>query len=267
MMPRCTPTLDRSADGRTPAMPPRMPAMPPRSHRWLPVVVVFALSAALAGSVAAAAELRPFQVSYVWLWHGAPVALSSIQLTHRHDDIWADTSSTRPRGIGHLYPMRPHLQSIMRISAQGGVQPLHFVATGSGRRHDAQVDFDWDAGRITGIYEGAKLHMPTQAGVQDDLSVQIALLVQLLAGQTPDETLEIDRDTVRKYIYRREGDQTLHTALGPIDTTVYAIHHPGSPRTTRFWCAPSRNFIPMQVQQKRINSVEWTMRIRSLTIG
>jgi len=293
-MPRPTPTLDRHgataclsdtaaatpATATTPAARATLassaapttsaaPATPAtsaarRPRRWL-LMGVFALGAALAGSLAAASELRPFQVSYVWVWHGATVALSSLELTHRQDDIWAYTSSTGPRGIGRLYPMRPHLQSIMRIGAQG-VQPLHFVATGSGRRHDAHVDFDWDAGRITGTYEGAKVDMPTQAGVQDDLSVQIALLVQLLAGKTPDKALEINKDAVREYVYRREGEQTLDTALGSIDTIVYAIHHPGSPRTTRFWCAPSKNFIPMQAQQKRIDSVEWTMRIESLTI-
>ncbi|HEX4025473.1 MAG TPA: DUF3108 domain-containing protein [Steroidobacteraceae bacterium] len=239
------------------------PAAADRRPRWLAALVIV-LTAALAGR-AAAAELQPFQVSYAWVWHGAPVAVSTIELTHRQGDIWAYTSSTKPRGIGRLYPMRPHLQSIMRINAQG-VQPLHFVATGSGRNHDADVDFDWDSGHITGLYEGAHVDLPIQPGVQDDLSVQIALLVQLLGGGTPDKALEINKDAVREYDYRREGEQMLNTALGPIDTIVYEIHHAGSPRTTRFWCAPSKGFIPMQVQQRRLDRVEWTLRIRSLAI-
>ncbi|MGH8207015.1 MAG: DUF3108 domain-containing protein [Steroidobacteraceae bacterium] len=238
--------------------------------RWiagalLAVCAVLAALCVLAAPARAAEALQPFEVSYVWQWHGAPVALSTIDLAHRDGDVWAYTSSTKPRGIGRLYPMRPHLQSIMRISAQG-VQPLHFVATGSGRSHDANVVFDWDTGRVTGIYEGARIDLPTQPGIQDDLSVQIALLVQLQGGRMPDRALEINRNSVREYDYRREQQQTLDTALGPIDTIVYAIHHAGSPRTTRFWCAPSKGFIPMQVQQTRLDRVEWTMRIRSLRI-
>jgi hypothetical protein len=243
---------------------------PPRARSGRIVAAALMLLGAVLANCAASAsacadELRPFQVSYDWQWHAATVALSTIDLVHRQGDVWAYSSSTRPRGIGRLYPMRPNLQSIMRISAQG-VQPLHFVATGSGRSHDANVDFDWDTGHITGIYEGAKIDLPIQPGVQDDLSVQIALLVQLLGGRTPDKALEINQNAVREYDYQREGEQTLDTALGPIDTVVYSIHHAGSPRTTRFWCAPSMGFIPMQVQQKRLEHVEWTMRIRSLTI-
>jgi hypothetical protein len=232
------------------------------------VAAVTARSAAADEAVTAApaaGELQPFRVSYLWLWHGAPVAVSTLVLTHRQDDIWAYSSSARPRGLGRLYPMRPNLQSIMRISAQG-VQPLHFVATGSGRNHDADLDFDWTAGRIHGVYGGAKVDLPTQPGVQDDLSVQIELLVQLRAGNTPDKALEINQDAIREYEYQREGHSMLDTELGPVDTIVYAIHHPGSPRTTRFWCAPSMGFIPMQVQQKRVNAVEWTMRIQSLQL-
>lgn len=207
--------------------------------------------------------LQPFQASYLWYWHGAAIAFSRLQLTHQADDLWAYTSTTRPRGIGRLYPMRPDLQSLMRITPEH-VLPLHFKVTGSGRGHDSDVSFDWQSLRATGLYEGVHIDEPVHPGDQDDLSVQIAMLTKLLAGQTPDRVMEIDKDGVREYDYEREGDEQLDTALGRIDTTIYASHHPGSPRTTRFWCAPSLGYIPLQVQQRRENTVEWTMKIRSL---
>jgi hypothetical protein len=243
-----------------------------RRHRYtsrrrlvLPLMLVLAtvLASWLAAPFAAADDLQPFQASYLWYWHSAPIALSSLQLQHRDDDTWVYDSTTRPRGIGRLYPMRPVLHSLMRVTAQG-VQPLEFIATGSGRRHDADVKFDWDANRATGIYEGAKIDLPIQPGVQDDLSVQIAMIRQLLQGHTPDAVMEISKDEVREYNYDRASEEMLDTTLGRIDTIVYVSHHAGSPRTTRFWCAPSLGFIPVQVQQKRLDAVEWTMRIRSL---
>ncbi|HEX4052289.1 MAG TPA: DUF3108 domain-containing protein [Steroidobacteraceae bacterium] len=211
----------------------------------------------------ATAQLQPFQASYLWYWHGTPIAFSRMNLVHRADDLWVYSSTTRPRGIGRLYPMRPDLQSLMRITPEH-VLPMHFKVTGSGRGHDSDVSFDWQSLRATGLYEGAHIDEPVHPGDQDDLSVQIAMLTKLLAGQTPDRVMEIDKDGVREYDYEREGEEQLDTALGRIDTTVYASHHPGSPRTTRFWCAPSLGYIPLQVQQRRDNSVEWTMKIRSL---
>jgi hypothetical protein len=251
-----------------------MSVLPQRQHLHRQLRGLFALAASIAmlftppALQAQDSELQPFQASYVWYWHGAEVALSRVSLTHQSDDLWSYDSSTRPRGIGVFHPERPDLHSLMRIT-DGQVTPLQFKATGSGRQHDANVSFDWDHGRATGLYEGVELNLPVTAGVQDDLSVQIAMLAQLRAGETPERVMEIDKSSVREYDYTRESDVALDTALGRIDTTVYALHHPGSPRTTRFWCAPSLGYIPLQVQQRRDSAdgsrgVEWTMKIRSL---
>jgi hypothetical protein len=126
------------------------------------------------------------------------------------------------------------------------------------------VTFDWATGRASGVYETVKLDLPIKSGVQDDLSIQIALLVALRQGRAPTNLSLIDKNTIREYSYVLVGNETISTKLGRIDTVVYASHHEGSPRTTRFWCAPSKGFIPMRVEQKRIDSVEWTMEIESL---
>src|SRR5580698_4317282 len=146
--------------------------------------------------VVRAEDLRPFEVSYSWTWRGVTVALSSLTLAHGDDDQWTYSSTNEPRGLGKLYPMRPKMQSTMRITGQN-VQPQSFVATGGGAAHDANVTFDWNAGRATGVYENAKLALPLKPGVQDDLSVQIAMLVQMLHGNTPADLSMIDKDAVR----------------------------------------------------------------------
>jgi len=227
------------------------------------IAAVAALIATAAPAPAQSEELEPFDASYSWSWHGATVALSTLKLEHGDGDSWTYSSTTRPSGIGHLYPMRPVLRSNLSITDQG-VRPLSFKADGGGTAHNADVSFDWDSGRASGIYEGTVVDLPLTAGIQDDLSVQIAMMVELLHGRTPQHLSIIDRNSTRDYRYRREGAETISTRLGPIDTVIYSSQHPGSPRVTRFWCAPSRGYLPMRVEQKRINSVEWTMDIRSL---
>ena len=69
---------------------------------------------------------------------------------------------------------------------------------------------------------------------------------------------------MREYQYTREGEATLQTPLGTIATIVYQERARGSPRVTRFWCAPERGYIPLKVEQTRGKDVEWTMEIRSL---
>jgi hypothetical protein len=230
------------------------------------LAAAIALYASTTAAVVSAEELSPFEASYAWSWHGATVAVSTLRLERGKDDTWVYSSTSAPRGLGYLYPMRPKLRSTLRITDQG-VQPLSFKAEGAGDSHNADVSFDWSAGRATGVYEGTAVDMPLRSGLQDDLSVQIAMMVELLHSRTPEHLWMIDRNSAREYRYRREGAQTIDTALGRIDTIVYSSQHPGSPRVTRFWCAPSAGYLPMRVEQKRIDSVEWSMEIRSLKRG
>ncbi len=219
---------------------------------------------ATAAPGAGADELKPFQASYEWLWHGMTVAQSNLSLEHSGGH-WVYRSRSDPRGLGRMFSERPVQESVIDVT-QAGARPLSYKAddgTSSGK-HDADLTFDWEHGRVTGVYENTKVDLPLQQDVQDDLSVQIALMVELLAGRTPRQFQIIDRNTVREYTYERDGEQTLDTALGRIPTVVYRSQKAGSPRVTRFWCAPGRGFIPLQVEQKRGTEVQWMMKIVSL---
>jgi hypothetical protein len=240
--------------------------MAPRLKRYRLAATLLWLVAALSPALTAAAEaLTPFTASYSWSWHGAVIAVSTLKLEPRQGDSWIYSSSSEPRGLGNLYPMRPRLRSVLRVTDQG-VQPLSYHATDgtSANERGADVTFDWDSGRASGVYEGVKVDLPLKTGLQDDLSIQIALLYALRQGRAPGDLSMIDKNSIRDYNYVREGPQTIDTKLGRIDTVVYASNHPGSPRVTRFWCAPSRGYVPVRVEQKRIDSVEWTLEIQTL---
>jgi len=116
-------------------------------------VIALAWADLASAQPAQSGELRPFDASYSWSWHGATVALSTLKLEHGEGDSWIYSSTTRPSGIGYLYPMRPVLRSSLRITDQG-VRPLSFKAEGGGADHNADVSFDWDAGRASGRVRG-----------------------------------------------------------------------------------------------------------------
>jgi len=209
-------------------------------------------------------ELKPFEASYDWIWHGVTVAVSTLWL-EQQDDKWIYRSKSEPRGIGRMFSERPTQESVMEIT-DAEVRPLSYKADDgtSSTRRDANVQFDWQHNRITGVYEDTRVDMPIPPGIQDDLSVQIALMVKLLAGHTPTKLSLLSGNAVREYRYSREGEETLTTPVGTIQTIIYRSEKQYSPRVTRFWCAPSLGFIPLRVQQKRKNDVEWTMQAQSV---
>jgi Protein of unknown function (DUF3108) len=227
---------------------------------------VFAVfCAALAPSRAALADqLKPFEVSYAWMWHGMTVAVSTVKLEHQ-GDTWVYSSRSSPRGIGKVFSQRPTQKSVVRVTDKG-VQPLSYDADDgtSSTNRDAHVKFDWDTGRVTGVYEDAKVDMPLHPDIQDDSSVQIALMVELLAGREPQKFQLLDKNSVREYSYHREREESIDTAVGKVDTIEYGAQKVGSPRITRFWCAPSRGYIPMRVEQKKDDDVQWTMQLQSI---
>jgi Protein of unknown function (DUF3108) len=234
------------------------------SARRLPRLTVALLAAWTLSTAAIADELKPFEATYNWIWHGMTVAVSTLRL-ERQDDTWVYKSKSEPRGIGRVFSERPIQESVLKVGDEG-VEPLSYKADDgtSSTKRDANVTFDWDHKRATGVYEDAKVDMPISPGIQDDLSVQIALMVELLRGHTPETFSLINGNSVRDYHYSREGEETVTTPAGTFPTVIYSAQKQGSPRITRFWCAPSLGYLPLRVQQKRGDDVEWTMQVQKV---
>jgi Protein of unknown function (DUF3108) len=238
----------------------------PRGALALALTFALALAGALARpSAAQADELKPYQASYAGIWHGLTVAASQLKLEHTGDS-WTFSSRSEGRGIGKLASgVFPPLQvSVVRISG-GAVQPQSFKSSGGSASKNTDLKYDWQSHRVTGTYEGTPVDLPLTPRVQDDGSVQLALMVELLAGHTPETVELIDKNSVRDYQFAREGEAKLSTPLGEVATVIYRSQKANSPRATRFWCAPDRGYVPMKVEQTIGQDVQWTLLIQSLT--
>ena len=178
------------------------PPRPKRQARCRTLILTALLSVALV-NVAAADELKPFEASYAWIWHGMDVAVSTLKL-EKTGDTWTYGSKSEPRGIGKVFPERPIQRSVLRVT-DAGTQPLSYQASDgtSSTRRAVDVKYDWEQGRLTGVYEDTKVDLPLTPGVQDDASVQVALMVELLRGHTPEHFSLLNKDAVREYRYVR----------------------------------------------------------------
>ena len=214
--------------------------------------------------VAAADTLEPYKATYNGIWGGMTVAFSTLQL-EQTGDTWNFSSRSEPRGIGKLASgvFAPYQVSVVRVT-DSGVQPQSFKSSGGDSGKSITLNYDWQAHRVTVVYEGTKVDLPLTPHVQDDGSVQLGLMVDLLAGRTPPTVQLIDKNSVREYEFTRDGEATIKTALGDVHAVVFKSQKKYSPRITRFWCAPDRGYIPVKVQQTKGDDVQWTMEIQSL---
>ena len=232
------------------------------------LLLLSAAPALLAETVPAAAPgapLRPFTTSYAVAVRGLNAGTTDFKFRQESSGEWTYLSRSQPRGLFRLLSSAAMtVTSRMSIGAEG-VRPLQFSAH---ENDDASltgdVHFDWTANRATGIIDGVRVDMALQAGVQDDLSVQIALIQALANGQTPAGFSVFDKKGIREYAYTRVGAETLHTPVGDVATIIYRSQRAHSPRSTRFWCAPEYGFVPMRAEQRREDHLEWTMTLRSI---
>ncbi len=99
----------------------------------------------------------------------------------------------------------------------GQIVPEHFTGDDGtdSKRRDQDLVFDWEHGRVTGIAETQPVDLPLQPGLQDGMSVQVALIHALLAGHTPSRVPDGRQDQDQGIrLHARKARQTVQTRTG-----------------------------------------------------
>lgn len=212
-------------------------------------------------TAAAASRPVPFVATYTISWHGVTAGTSTLQLRETAPQSYLYTSTDTAYGVFRLAFPHPLLQSSRFTIEDGKVQPLDFQAGGAG--NDVMARFDWKTGQVTGMAKGKRLDLKLQAGTQDPLSVQIAIMLKLLARDAPDSFWMLNTDEIDRFQYVRHGESTLDTPAGKLRTILYTSHQPGSDKTTYLWLAPALDYMPARAEQHRKGSTQVALEIRS----
>ncbi len=203
----------------------------------------------------------PFVATYTIAWHGITAGSSTLELRKTAPQVYLYTSTDKAYGLFRLAFPRPLRQSSrFRITA-GEVEPLDFQAGGAGT--DVMAQFDWKDGHVTGMAKGKLLDLKLQPGTQDPLSVQIAIMLKLLAQDAPDGFWMLNTDEIDRFEYVRHEEATLDTPLGKLRTILYTSHAPGSDKTTYLWLAPTLDYMPARAEQRVKGSTQVALEIRA----
>jgi hypothetical protein len=210
-------------------------------------------------------DLRPFEASYGFHYKGMYAANTTLTLTQAGADRWTYRSAGEARGLYKMLPIDSPAQSSELTVDSSGIKPLRFTqANGSSQDRAIDIRFDWQTSRVNGTVETKPVDEPVPTGTQDDLSVQLALLRALARGESKGDFSTYGDRGLRGYRFKVEGDETIKTELGEVATRILVTERDGSPRITRYWCAPAYGYLPLRVEQRRLDAVEWTLEIRTL---
>jgi uncharacterized protein DUF3108 len=191
---------------------------------------------------------------------------SVLELTRKSDHEYTYQSRNTARGLFRIAVPDTVTQVSNFAIVDGLVTPQTYVGDdgSSDTDRDVSLKFDWTARRVTGTSEDNPVDLPIEPGVQDGLSVQIALMCALAAGEMPSHFRMIDKDEVKEYQYTREGEAKLDTPVGKLDTVIYKSQKAGSSRATRLWIAPSLGYLPVRAEQSKRDKRELQLTLRAL---
>jgi len=187
-------------------------------------------------------------------------------LERREDGRWSYSSRSVARGIFRLIvPGDITQDSVFRLEGDQ-ILPDHYRGDDGtpATKRDVNLTFDWHSHHVTGVYEDVPVDLPIEPGVYDDMSIQVALMNDLLHGVVPTTFRLIDRNIIKDYRYTAEGSVMLQTAIGLKTLLIYRSRKVGARSSTLFWCSPDLGYLPLKVERHDgADKVEWAMTVQS----
>lgn len=232
-------------------------------------LILLALAWPAAPTRADPAQPRPFSATYEVSYRG--IRAGSLTFTLSSDAAtgrYIYETRAKPSMLARLVVSGGAFErSELQIDAQG-VRPLSWQLEDgkSGNDKDGALTFDWQVGKVTGRVEDVAVELPLEPGVQDRLSIQIAVMTALLREESPGTIALIDDERVKRYTYLEKHQETLDSPLGQLQTVLYESAREGSDRLSRFWFVPGKQFITARAEQLRKGKVETVMVLTALDL-
>jgi hypothetical protein len=240
-----------------------------RNVAWRALALLAACNAALpADADPTAGELEAYTASYQVSYRGIGGGqVESSLKPGGAPGIWLYSTRAYPNFLGRMaVSASAREQGTMLITGER-VRPLAFEFNDGSAEDakDVRLEFDWDAGKVTGTADGEQFTYDIEPGTQDTASVQAAMMVELLAGRAPTGFAIVAGGRLRQYRYWSEGTARITTPSGQYDTVVWASQRDGSSRMQRVWHAPELGYVPVQAIQYRKGKPELQMKLASLS--
>lgn len=218
------------------------------------LALIILLNSGPAAAEAVAARLSPYVADYKVKYGSLSVGTSRTELS-RSDipDLWVMETQLRASGLGRLVADGDLLQHSSFQFDGASLRPLRYRFDDGTKQveRDVVLQFDWRAGRVTGVAEESPVDVAVESGLQDAASNQAFVQWRLQGGAEPGVVPMIEKDRIKYYRYTLLRRERLKTSIGVLDTVVYRSAREGSSRENLFWYAPELGYVIVQAEQRR----------------
>ncbi|MEO0423842.1 MAG: DUF3108 domain-containing protein [Pseudomonadota bacterium] len=193
--------------------------------------------------------------------------------------VWRYRSELRAKGLGKLFFGGTTFEDALFEVRDGRLRPLHVTGLDTMKDRAKDVTFTWpegdDAASEGPLAEGTdaeatfSMEMPPEvldrallipaigldlehSGAARDADGKLTLASAPLDPDRGYRFRVLERGQLRDYYARLVGEEALDGPEGdPVETLVFEHRRDGSSRTTTFWLAPSLDYLPIQIQQRK----------------
>jgi hypothetical protein len=174
----------------------------------------------------------------------------------------------KPTGMARLISRGTMAVRSEFINTDDGVLPIEFRSQDT-IRDDPNVDlsFDWDALEARGLVDGDPVVLPLDGITHDSVSIQYALMQDLLNGGVRERYSLFDIDKTKVVKASTIDTKQVSTKAGQF--TAVGIQHQkeGSSRITTLWCVEELGYLPVIIEQHRKGKLNFRATLVRYTPG
>lgn len=226
------------------------------------ILAMFALL--LAVSTAGAADLTPHRAEYK-----VKISVVSGQLNTELRAVesgFVATHSIKPVGVSRIITNgRMEVSSEFTTDADG-VKPVSFHEVDTIKDEpEVRLSFDWTTNIASGTVGEDDVTIELEGISHDNVSIQYALMHDLLNGGAQETYILFDVDKMRVAHVRNIGTKTIKTKAGSYEVVGIQHQKEGSSRVTTLWCAPALGYLPVVIEQHRKKKLNFRATLTEYT--
>lgn len=230
-------------------------------------IFMFLLLLAPAAFAEKIVTLEPYNATYSVKYRGFEAGLLHFNLSQTTNQTYRYETRVKPGLLARFFVGPDAVERTVVQVDEHGVRPLSWFSEDGKKKtsHDGALAFDWEKNRVSGRVEDENVDMPIEPGVQDRLSMQVAVLAALQNKAQPAAISMIDGERVKHYSYELKGEQQVSTDAGSYATIIYESRRKGSSRLKRIYHSPELGYIPVRIEALRKGKIETVMELVSVT--
>ena len=133
-----------------------------------------------------------------------------------------------------------------------GVKPVRFHEVDTIRDEpEVDLEFNWTRNEAFGTVGEDEVRLQLDGIAHDNVSIQYALMHDLLTDKRSDQYTLFDIDKMRVANVSNVGEKEVKTKAGTFLAVGIQHQKEGSSRTTTLWCAKELDYLPVVIEQHR----------------